>query len=299
MAEPTDYLFLIPFYANVDYLAAAVRSVLAQSEPGWRLIVIDDSLGDDSARSLVQSFADERIEYLRNSENLGVAGNFNRCFAEARLRGALYATILHSDDVLEPDYVAVVRRAHDRFPAATCIAPNASIIDERGEPSRTLPDSVKAFFWPRRTDILEGEQGLRYLLRAQFYYCPAFSYRMSRLSLPAWNGRWDQVMDLEFYARILLDGGTIALERERVFRYRRHSGSMTTINSWSLVRTVEETELCRELAGEARDKGWNRAARAGRLRLTVRLQAAFRATALLLHGRPSAARKALALAVGR
>ena len=299
MEAVVDYLFLIPFYANTDYLAAAIRSVQTQTDGAWQLVVVDESLGDNSAQSLVSSFGDSRMEYMRNSENLGVAGNFNRCFALARERGAEFATILHSDDVLEPEYLVTMRAAHDRFSNATCIAPNANIINDKGEPSRTLPDSVKAIFWPRRADVLHGEQGLTHLLRAQFFYCPAVSYRMPLLTLPAWNSRWDQVMDFEFYARILLGGGTIALVRQRVYRYRRHADSMTTVNSRSLVRTEEETELCRELSREASEKGWVRAARAGRRRLTVRLHAAFRALSLLAHGQPSLSRRALWLAVRR
>ena len=87
-------------------------------------------------------------------------------------------------------------------------------------------------------------------------------------------------MDLELYGRILLAGGSIVLEPAPVFRYRRHEQSMTQLNSATMVRTVEETEVCRQLADEAKRLGWRRAAREGRLRVTVRLQALMRVAEL-------------------
>ena len=106
-------------------------------------------------------------------------------------------------------------------------------------------------------------------------------------------------MDLELYGRILLTGGSIALEPAPVFRYRRHEQSMTQVNSASMVRTVEETEVCRMLAAEAEQLGWHKAAREGRVRLTVRLQALMRALQFALHGRIRAAGRAFVASIQR
>ena len=65
--------------------------------------------------------------------------------------------------------------------------------------------------WPRRTTTLIGERGLQRLLRGQFFYCPAVSYRLALVPRPAWDPRWRQVMDLMLYGRVLLAGGSIEL----------------------------------------------------------------------------------------
>jgi hypothetical protein len=106
-------------------------------------------------------------------------------------------------------------------------------------------------------------------------------------------------MDLELYARVLLAGGTIGLVDEPVFVYRRHEGSMTQLNSATLARTLEETELSRELVNEARIRGWNRAARAGTARVAVRLQAMLRVGSFVLQARPRSAWRALRLGLSR
>ncbi len=289
------YAVTVPYYSNPGYLRLALDSVVAQTDPSWWCVVVDDSR-DASAVEVVAAVDHPRVRLERNSTNLGVGGNFNRCVQIAVREGAELGMILHADDLLEPDYIEVMRAAHSRFPPAPAIAPQVTVIDAAGTPHLPLPDRVKALLWPRHLTRLEGERGLRLLLRGQFFYCPAVSYRWALLPEPAWDARWHQVMDLMLYGRLLLAGGSIELEPRRVFRYRRHPSSETQQNSASLSRTDEEILACRELAAAASELGWSRASRAGRLRVTVRLQCAMQAVAALGTGRPALAWRALGLA---
>lgn len=297
MPSTSSYLVLVPYYSRPEYLEQTLRSVVAQTDPDWRVIVVDDSPTGDDAPVVTASVADDRIGWVRNPNTLGVARNFNRCFEVAMERRAPLCMILHADDLLEPQYVAQIKAAHLRHPEAACIAPGVTVIDSDDRPSRTVPDTVKNWLRPRHVASLAGERGLERLLRGQFFYCPSVSYRVELLRHPAWNDRWQQVMDLELYARVLLDGGEIRLEPALLFRYRRHPSSMTQVNSASLVRTEEETELCREIVVECAERGWARAARAGRIRLTVRLQAVMRGATFVVQRRFRAAWRAFGLAL--
>ena len=278
---------MIPFYADSDYLARMLASVQAQTDPDWRCVVIDDSAGRNGAEELVEFVGDPRIEYRRNVSNLGIAGNFEQCFSVAREWGVSLAAVVHADDELEPHYLAVVKAAHLRHPDAVAVAPRASIIGADGAPRRTLADSVKQAMWPRHADVLVGDDGLRRLLNGMFFYCPAVSYRMALVPVPAWDTTWKQVMDLDLYGRLLLDGASIVLEPTAVYRYRRHAATMTEQNSTSLVRSHEEMVVCRALAHGAAAQGWRRSRRAGTWRWSVRAQAlvqAVRHVAVLRFG---------------
>jgi hypothetical protein len=136
---------------------------------------------------------------------------------------------------------------------------------------------------------------LQLLLRGQFFYCPAVSYRWALLEQPAWDPRWRQVMDLMLYGRVILGGGSVELEPTHVFRYRRHAASETQKNSATLSRTEEETAACRELAAAAGQLGWRRARRAGLARTTVRLQSLLQAVLALARGRFALALRATRL----
>ena len=146
---------------------------------------------------------------------------------------------------------------------------------------------------------LVGDDGLARLMHGLFFYCPSVSYRVDLLPEPRFDDRWHQVMDLDLYARTLLDGGSIALIPERVYRYRRHDATMTALNSRSLVRLEEEVAVCREVSVAARNKGWRRSARAARLRLTVRLNGLLEATRLASRRQTSLARSAARQATTR
>lgn len=289
----------IPFYSNVGYLDSALRSLVAQTDPDWTAVVVDDASTEAGAEESVTALGDSRVRYLRNERNLGVAANFNKCLEVAGVEADV-VTVLHADDELEPGYITAARRAHTTFPTATCVAPQVTVVDATGRPTRTLPDSVKSMLWPRALPTtLVGDAGLARLMRGLFFYCPSVSYRVALLPQVRFDERWQQVMDLDLYARILLRGGSIALVPDRVYRYRRHQGTMTAQNSRSLVRLGEEVSVSSEVAESAREKGWNHSARAARLRLTVRFNGLLEAVRLLAHRDVRAAATASRAALGR
>jgi glycosyltransferase involved in cell wall biosynthesis len=283
----------LPFFSNLDYLDVALRSLLAQTDPHWTAIVVDDASPEAGADAVVAALGDSRLRFIRNEHNLGIAANFNRCLdlgaAEAEI-----VVVFHADDVLEPGYVAAVRSAHQSSPAATCVAPRVTVIGDKGQPIRTLGDSVKQMMWPRRLPTtLVGDKGLARMMHGQFFYCPSVSYRVEQLPELRFDSRWRQVVDLDLYARVLLNGGSIVIAPERVYRYRRHDATMTAQNSRSLVRVAEEVAVSREIAAAARERGWRRGARAARLRITVRLNGLLEAARLLRHRRLRGAAKAV------
>jgi glycosyltransferase involved in cell wall biosynthesis len=286
-AESPDALGVcvaIPFFSNLDYLGIALQSLVAQADEQWTAIVVDDCSPEVGAEQVVAVLGDSRIRYVRNERNLGVAANFNRCLELAAV-DAEAAAVLHADDQLEPGYVAAIRAAHVAFPNATCVAPRVTVIDGDGRPTRTLADSVKHALWPRNLPTaLEGDVGLARMMRGLFFYCPSVSYRTSLLPDVRFDERWRQVMDLDFYSRILLSGGSIALIPDRVYRYRRHTDTMTAQNSRSLLRLEEEIAVSREVSEAARAIGWRSSARTARLRPTVRLNGLLEASRLLAQG---------------
>ena len=70
------------------YLRECIDSILLQTVPDFELIVVNDA-SPDPVRDIVHSYADERIRYYENAENIGaenVVRNWNRCLDYARGR---------------------------------------------------------------------------------------------------------------------------------------------------------------------------------------------------------------------
>ncbi len=87
---------IMPVYNGEAYLASAIKSVQAQTFPGWELLVIDDGSLDKS-REIVEGFAkdDERVKLLHRTENQGLVYSLNEGLAAA---SGEFIARLDSDD---------------------------------------------------------------------------------------------------------------------------------------------------------------------------------------------------------
>jgi glycosyltransferase involved in cell wall biosynthesis len=249
----------IPFYKGQAFLRKAIESVLRQSSPEWRLIVCDDGPEPDTDK-LVASFHDQRIRYLKNEHNLGMAGNWNRCLDSADTD---LVNLLHNDDELLSNYVEVMRRAAGEYPQAAAFFCTARIIDEAGRERFSIVDYAKRFLQPRtRTPhVLSGVAALEALMRGNFIMCPTVCYRKCRLGGERFSGDWRFVLDLEFYMRLLFAGESLIGLPDIAYAYRRHGESATEAYTQSLLRFEEESLLHDRVAATARQRGWRTLAR--------------------------------------
>lgn len=90
----------IPTYNRADYITKAIDSALSQTYKNIEVIVVDNA-STDNTEEIVSMYTDPRLRYVRNSENLGLFGNFNRCI---ELYNGEYLHILHSDDYIDHDF---------------------------------------------------------------------------------------------------------------------------------------------------------------------------------------------------
>lgn len=89
----------IPTFNRAGMLRESVASVLGQDFEDLELIISDNASADDT-ESVVRSFNNDRILYVKNSQNVGPRGNMNRCL---RLSRGKYIAFLPDDDMMMPD----------------------------------------------------------------------------------------------------------------------------------------------------------------------------------------------------
>jgi glycosyltransferase involved in cell wall biosynthesis len=267
--------FAIPFYRNRDYLECAIRSVLAQSSSDWELVISDDAGPEGDLASWIESFPhQDKIRYVRQSRNLGIAGNWNACLG---LAAADLVTLLHADDELEPTYAEAMIAAAQRHPEASVVFCRAAVIDAAGRAVFSFPDWYKRWLVPslKREFSVRGEDGLRSVFKGNFIMCPTMCYRRRDLPEISFDARWRQVLDLDFIARILLEGRQLIGLPAICYRYRRHESNQTKLQSDSLLRFEEERDLYLESADQAAARGWLRAAATCRRLAIVKLNLAY------------------------
>jgi len=285
---------VIPFYSGVPYLRRAIASLLAQSVGDWQAVVVDDAGPEPEAGDVVRGFDDRRLRYIRNASNLGLAGNWNAALGEI---DADLVTIFHADDELEPSYLEVVRDAHHRHPDAVAVHTRARIIGGDSSSRFSFPDAMKRVTGPRdRGEVVTaGDEGLAVVMRGQFIFCPALSYKRSLLPPQPFDPKWRQVLDLDLIARLVLDGHRIIGVPERAYRYRRHDESQTALMTSSHDRFLEEFAMYGDIARRADAAGWTRTKTVARGARIVRAHVLYRALGQLFRGRLGSARSTAAL----
>lgn len=105
---------IMPTYNRAHIIGRAIDSVLSQSYQNWELIVVDDG-GCDNTEEIVSSYSDERIRYVRLTENQGVSAARNQGIQYAS--GDLFA-YLDSDNTWEQDFLLLMVNTLARHPGA-------------------------------------------------------------------------------------------------------------------------------------------------------------------------------------
>lgn len=266
----TTVQFLVAYWGDPSLLDAAVDSVVAQDDPHWTLTIVDDGFPDPHASVVYGSHADERITYLRNETNLGVAGNFERCRTLAT--GDL-VVFLGCDDLLRPDFVSFARRTRAEVPGWTILQPGVEVIDEHDAPANGLTERIKAALAPRRPATLEGEELAVSLLRGNWLYWPSLVFEREALARHSFRQDYPIILDLALVIDLVLDGAVLEVRSDVTFAYRRHSASASSTSLLEGSRLPDERRFFTETAARLQAHGWKRAARISRWHLVSRLQA--------------------------
>ncbi len=263
---------MLPFYGRFDHFREAVTSVLNQSDPDWRLIIIDDVYPDPAPGEWAQALGDERIAYIRNTENLRPSRNYNKAIG---LMEADFAVIMGCDDIMLPEYVARVRELTTSFPEASVIQPGVEVIDGEGAVYEPLADRIKARirFDGYGARSFAGEELVTSLLRGNWTYFPSLVWNVKELKSRSFRTDLDVVQDLSMLLSIFFAGGSLVLDDTIVFQYRRHATSLSAKTGPDGSKFIQERTVFAEAAEEATKHGWSRARRAARTRFTSRANA--------------------------
>lgn len=142
----------IPAY-KATFLKECIDSVLAQTYTDFELIIVNDCSPED-LDSIVLSYSDKRIHYLKNTENFGainVVDNWNKCLDYAT---GEYIICMGDDDKLLPCCLDEYSSLINRYPGLGVYHAWTEIIDENSDvcqitASRCEYESVYSLIWHR------------------------------------------------------------------------------------------------------------------------------------------------------
>lgn len=137
----------IPFYGTTPEFKLAVRSVFAQTEQNWELVLYHDGGGDHDL-ALANAIRDPRVRVVSDGENFGVARRLNQITELAR---ADVVVRMDADDIMIPRRIQSQLELLRARPDVDLVASSAYVIDTRNQPvsiwrSPEISDDPSLFF---------------------------------------------------------------------------------------------------------------------------------------------------------
>ena len=240
---------IVPYFGDRARLEETVVSVLKQSSPQWRLIVVEDGDQGYDVGAWLAEIGDNRVRHVLNAENLGVAANFQRCLD---LASAEFVTFPGCDDRLGRHYVREVGAAWRSSRQCSAVIPRVNVVDEQGLPARTTVDWVKDRLRPRARGVYAGESLMTSLMHGNWTYFPATSWRLDAIRPLGFRPDLPTTLDLALLSELILGGESVALLSEELFEYRRHRQSASSVAASDGGRFAEERALFSEIAERSR-----------------------------------------------
>lgn len=240
-----------PVYNQAEYLAATMRSVLAQDYPALEYIVINDGSTDDSL-AVARSVAAEhpgRVTII-DQPNAGQAAALNHAWSQARGEVLAY---LSSDDCLLPDAVSRSLEALQAAPSASVVYCDFHLIDAEGRRMREV--RTEDFDATRLTVDLVCQPGPGAFFRRRVFD-----------ETGGWQASLRQVPDFEFWLRAHRFGPFVRVPA-LLAEYRIHEASA----SFRVMPPARAQEIFQVVTaywkdGADADPGQARAARRARAR---------------------------------
>jgi hypothetical protein len=140
--EPAPRLSIgLPVHNGAAHLEASIASLLEQDFEDFELIISDNASTDATPEIIERCAArDNRIRWLRSSENLGAIVNFNHVLGLAR--GELFKWA-SSNDVCAPTFLRECIEVLDRDPGAVLAYPKTTLLSASGDRFAPYDDDLE------------------------------------------------------------------------------------------------------------------------------------------------------------
>jgi alpha-1,3-rhamnosyltransferase len=225
-ADEARVSVVVPSYNHAPFVAAALRSIFAQTHAPARLLVIDDGSRDGSPQVIEAALKDCPFPCeLIARENRGLCATLNEGLAKTV---GDYFAYLGSDDLWLPDLLAARVALLEARPRAVLAYGHAFLIDERGEVIDCTLD------WAHYRD---GDARAMLLEETYAPMSPTVVHRREGVERHGWNES-ARLEDYELYLRLSADG-EFAFDPRVLSAWRRHGTNTSGDFVWMIEARLE------------------------------------------------------------
>jgi glycosyltransferase involved in cell wall biosynthesis len=206
------YSVCIPNYNSARFIAETIESALAQTVPGEQCeVIVSDNASSDNSLQVIGQYL-PRVRVVERPVTIPVIDHWNACLREAK---GDYVILLHSDDMLDKDFLRVCGDVLDSRPGIKMVSCRARVIDASGTVLKTQQRRAAA-----------GDSLLDMLLRGNVVYPPSLLVRRSFYdSSGYYNPAIVYCADHDLVVRGAAENGLVLLE-QCLCLSRRHTSNL-------------------------------------------------------------------------
>lgn len=263
---------MVPAYGESPYLNETLISLTDNVGADFATIfVIDDASPTDHVKNICAAYVD-RIKYVRNETNLGLAANFQNCI---NLSKTEYTMIMGSDDRVLPGIERSFTSSLQQWPNTAVLQLGVRVIDVAGNPVNGLTERVKLLISPNHKSEYStyGLSLVKRLLVGDWFYFPAIIWQTEVLKTYALKSNYKTAVDLDLLLSMALNDERFTMCSEPTFEYRRHTASVSSQLSHSDQRVREELSVHSNFIEKANELGYTEFDFVAKLAITVRIHA--------------------------
>src|SRR5258705_4419587 len=226
----------VPTYNGGKYLRECLDDILSQTFGDFEVVIVDDDSTDDTV-DILNSYAagDGRIRLYRNSQNLGLVGNWNQCFDLAQ---GEWIKFVFQDDKVDPRCLEILfQRSRVDVPLTACqrsfIYENITV-ETQASYERVLTEQSLLSIFPEAGFVSSdhfcraalGRPGINFIGEPT----AVMLHRSVRERFGGFNPEFVQLCDFEYWARIACHAG-LTVVPEVLTNFRIHPDSKTAVNN--------------------------------------------------------------------
>ncbi len=251
------FAVVIPAFNAARTIGDTIRSVFAQTDQDFELIVVDDGSADETP-DLVEGFAEDARVSLIRQPNQGTAGARNTGVANT---SAPYVSVLDNDDLWMPNYLEKMGAALDATPDAGFAFCDAWAFDDA---SSRVHWVTEMHYRPPPPPGADREEVFLTLAKRNFVHSSATIRRDALEEAGGFDAGIRGADDYDMWFRLLLTGRTAVQASSKPLILWRDSPDSQSKNE--LMMTQNLRDVLALVAADPRTPGSAREELASRIR---------------------------------
>lgn len=221
----------IPTFNRFDLLVETLHSVFSQCfDFDVEILVVDnDPNNEELAVAAMAEFKEKPFKYIKNTENIGMFGNWNQCLYVAKGK---FITLLHDDDILLPSFSMEMNSFFVSSNRCSSLSFNTMVWDQRISSQSwdeliAIDASVTKSAGKKIKNCISSLFPLYEISITELFFNNRFHgtlgvviEREKALAIGGFDSEWYPIADYEFWSRWVLTYGYIPRVRVLVGLYR-------------------------------------------------------------------------------